>query len=232
ASQVLASQTRAALFRLGHTDALFDRAGHTITELNGGALVLGGVNGSGAVLSSSAVVASSSASITTDKMDYAPGETAFIRGRGFQAGEVVRVKIHEDPHTPQERGFDVTADADGNFSGQYLVMDYDLDMKFIVGARGLTSGSTAQTTFTDANPQSISVAAPTSATVLQGATANYGTVTLVVGGNTTACTVTFGVTPALPTGATAVFGTNPVSTTGANVTTSLSVTTSASTPAG
>src|SRR6185503_5738546 len=147
--QILSSQTRAALFHNGQADALLDRSGHTITELNGGALVLGGVNSSGAVLSSSAVVASSSASITTDKMDYAPGETAFIRGRGFQAGEVVRVKIHEDPHTPQERGFDVTADADGNFSGEYLVQDYDLDMKFIAGARGLTSGATAQTTFTD-----------------------------------------------------------------------------------
>ena len=64
-----------------------------------------------------------------------------ITGRGFQPGEVVRVKIHEDPHTPQERGFDATADAEGNFSGEYLVMDYDLDMKFIVGARGLTSGA-------------------------------------------------------------------------------------------
>ena len=61
-------------------------------------------------------------------------------GRGFQPGEVVRLKIHEDPHTPQERGFDATADASGNFSGEYLVQDYDLNMKFIVGARGLTSG--------------------------------------------------------------------------------------------
>ena len=135
ASHVLSSRTRAALFGTGSSDPLFDRTGHTITELNGQALVLGGVNGGGAVLSSSSVVASSSASITTDKMDYAPGETAQIQGRGFQPGEVVRVKIHEDPHTPQERGFDATADAEGNFSGEYLVMDYDLDMKFIVGAQ-------------------------------------------------------------------------------------------------
>jgi hypothetical protein len=148
--QILNSQTRAALFHNGQTDTLFDRSGHTITELGGQALVLGGVNSSGAVLSSSAVLGSSSASITTDKMDYAPGETAHISGRGFQPGEVVRVKIHEDPHTPQERGFDVTADAEGNFSGEYLVMDYDFNMKFIVGARGLSSGATAQTAFTDA----------------------------------------------------------------------------------
>ena len=227
ASHILASQTRAALFHAGHADALFDRSGHTITELNGQALVLGGANGSGAVLSSSSVVASSGASITTDKMDYAPGEIATISGRGFAPGEVVRVKIHEDPHTPQERGFDATADADGNFSGEYLVMEYDLDMKFIVGARGLSSGRTAQTTFTDANPQLIIVAAPTSVTVIQGATANYGNQTLQVGGNTVPCTVTFGVTPALPAGATPVWGTNPVSTTGADVVTSFSVTTTA-----
>ena len=232
AAQILGSQSRAALFHNGQSDPLFDRSGHTITELNGQALVLGGVNTSGAALNSSAVVASSSAQITTDKMDYAPGEIARISGRGFQPGETVRVKIHEDPHTPQERGFDATADADGNFSGEYLVMDYDLDMKFIVGARGLTSGRTAQTTFTDANPQLITVEAPTSATVIQGATATYGNLTLQVGGNTNACTVTFAVTPALPAGATAVFGTNPVITTGANVVTTLSVTTTAATPTG
>ena len=194
--QILSSQTRAALFHNDQADALLDRSGHTITELNGGALVLGGVNSSGTVLSSSAVLGSSSASITTDKMDYAPGEIARISGRGFQPGENVRVKIHEDPHTPQERGFDVTADAEGNFSGEYTVMDYDLNMKFIVGSRGLSSGRTAQTTFTDANPQTIAVAAPTSATVIQGATANYGNVTLTVGGNNNPCTVTFNVTPA------------------------------------
>ena len=232
AGHILASQTRAALFHIGHSDPVLDRAGHTVTELNGQALVLGGANGAGTVLSSSSVVASSSASITTDKMDYAPGETATIRGRGFQAGEVVRVKIHEDPHTPQERGFDATADAEGNFSGDYLVMDYDIDMKFIVGARGLTSGRTAQTTFTDANPQTLAVAAPTSVTVIQGATATYGNLTMTVGGNNNPCTVTFGVTAGLPAGATPVFGTNPVTTTGANVVTSFSVTTSGSTTPG
>ncbi|HSE17617.1 MAG TPA: MBG domain-containing protein [Pyrinomonadaceae bacterium] len=163
--QIQNTQTRAALFHNGQADALFDRAGHTITELNGQALVLGGANSSGAVLSSSAVLASSGASISTDKIDYAPGETAHITGRGFQPGEVVRLKIHEDPHTPQERGLDVTADADGNFTGDYLVMDYDLDMKFIVGARGLTSGATAQTTMTDANNFSVT---PASQTVAAG----------------------------------------------------------------
>ncbi|HEU4875046.1 MAG TPA: MBG domain-containing protein [Pyrinomonadaceae bacterium] len=172
--QILNSQTRAALFHNGQTDALLDRSGHTITELNGQALVLGGVNSSGAVLSSSAVLGSSSASITTDYLDYAPGDIARISGRGFQPGEVVRLKIHEDPHTPQERGFDVTADAEGNFSGEYLVMDYDLNMKFIVGSRGLSSGRTAQTTFTDARNLLLTFAGTGSGTVT--VTPNTGTV--------------------------------------------------------
>src|SRR5688500_15676047 len=150
---ILGSETRAALFHNGQADTLLDRRGHTISELTGSnqALVAGGVNSGGSLLDSISTLSSTSASISTDKMDYRPGETATISGRGFQPGEIVRIKIHEDPHTPQERGFDATADAAGNFSGQYVVQDYDLHMKFIVSARGLTSGWTAHTTFTDAN---------------------------------------------------------------------------------
>ncbi len=168
--QIRSSRVRAALFRTGHSDSLLDRAGHTITELNGQALVLGGANGAGNVLSSSSVVGSSSASITTDKMDYSPGETAYISGRGFQAGETVRIKIHEDPHTPQERGFDVVAGADGNFTGEYLVANNDENMKFIVGARGLASGVTAQTTFTDSNNFNVT---PLTQTVTGGSTNTF-----------------------------------------------------------
>ena len=146
---VMASQTRAALFHNGQTDALLDRSGHTITEINGQALIVGGANSSGAILSSTEVLTSYSASITTDKLDYAPGETATFTGRGFLAGETVRIVIHEDPHTPQERSIQVVADADGNISGGYLVQEYDLRLQFIASAKGLTSGITAQTTFTD-----------------------------------------------------------------------------------
>ena len=59
-------------------DPMFDRAVHTITELNGQALVLGGVNSSGAVLEFESVLRVQVLD-TTDKMDYAPGETADIR---------------------------------------------------------------------------------------------------------------------------------------------------------
>src|SRR5690349_1173359 len=111
------------------------------------------------------MLSSNTTSISTDKMDYSPGETAHISGRGFAAGETVRLKIHEDPHTPQERGFDIAADANGNFTGDYLVMDYDLGMKFIVSAKGLTSGSTAHATFTDARNWILTFAGTGSGTV-------------------------------------------------------------------
>ena len=228
--QIQNTQTRAALFHNGQTDALFDRSGHTITELNGQALVLGGANSSGVVLSSSAVLVSSGASVSTDKMDYAPGETAHITGRGFQAGEVVRVKIHEDPHTPQERGFDATADADGNFSGDYVVMEYDLDMKFLVGARGLTSGATAQTTMTDSQPGTVSLT-PASVSVTPGNSAVYG-VSITKTGNNTLCTLTLSLTytGTAPVGTTPSFSPNPLSMTTADVSSTLTITTTNSGP--
>src|SRR5262249_43960057 len=118
--QIQSSQTRAALFHNEQSNPTFDRSSHSISELSSQAIVIGGVNSSGVVLSSTPIFNSSDSAISTDKLDYAPGETAHISGRGFQPGEVVRLKIHEDPHTPQERGFDATADAEGNFSGDYL----------------------------------------------------------------------------------------------------------------
>ncbi|HEX6717311.1 MAG TPA: kelch repeat-containing protein, partial [Pyrinomonadaceae bacterium] len=228
---ILASETRAALFHNGQTDTLLDRSGHTINELAANqALVAGGANSSGIVLDSSSVLASSPSSITTDKLDYAPGETVNISGRGWQPGETVRLKIHEDPHTPQERGFDIVADADGSFVGTYLVMDYDLDMKFIVSARGLTSGRNAQTTFTDANPQNVTLT-PGSVTVIAGNTANY-TATVGVGGNNAACTITmsFAYTGTAPVGTTQTFTPNPLTMTTANVSSALAITTNNSGP--
>jgi hypothetical protein len=155
--QVLASQTRAALFHNGQSDATFDRIRHTMSELTGQAIVAGGSNSGGDALNSAPLFTSSTAEISADKVDYTPGQTAYISGRGFEPGETVRIKVHEDPHTPLERGMDVVADADGNFVAEYVVQDYDLHMKFLVGARGLTSGRTAQTSFTDDVPPTISL---------------------------------------------------------------------------
>src|SRR5688572_28413729 len=148
---VLAAETRAALIFNGSTTPERDRRAFTVSELGTSAIVIGGTDSNGNALPSSVVYNSSTATVTTDKLDYSPGQTATISGTGFAPGETVRVMIHEDPHTPQERGFDAVADANGKFTGEYLVQDYDVAMKFVVGARGLSSARTAQTTFVDGN---------------------------------------------------------------------------------
>jgi hypothetical protein len=90
-SGVRDSQTRAALFYAGNADAAYDRTGHTITEVAGNrALVIGGTTGGNAT-NSVTEFASSPATITTDKLDYAPGETVTFTGTNFAPGEIVRV---------------------------------------------------------------------------------------------------------------------------------------------
>src|SRR5437773_7702929 len=114
--QILNCPTRAALFYNGQTDPLRDRTGETITELpqTNQALVVGGINSSGTYLSSASVLGSSPASITTDKLDYAPGTTAIVTGSGFQPNEQVDLIFHEDPHTQTELAHEFLVQADAN----------------------------------------------------------------------------------------------------------------------
>ena len=231
--QIQSSQTRAALFHNGQSDSTFDRSSHSINELAGQAIVIGGVNSSGTVLSTTPTFNSSNSAISTDKLDYSPGETAHITGHGYQPGETVRLKIHEDPHTPQERGMDVVADSNGSFIAEYLVMQYDLDMKFIVGARGLSSGRTAQTTFTDSQPTAVTLT-PGSVSVTPGNNAVY-TVNITQGGNpTNACTITptLSYTGTAPVGTTPSFSPGTLTMTNANVSSILTITTTNTGPVG
>jgi hypothetical protein len=159
---ILNAPTRAALFHNGQDDALLDRENHTITELGARALVTGGRNTAGEALNSFALLNSSAATVTTDKLDYSPGQTAIISGTGWQGGETVNIILHEDPHTHTERRLTATANSDGNFQINYLVEAHDFGVTFIVGAKGSSSGRTAQTTFTDARQFQVAIT-PTSA---------------------------------------------------------------------
>ena len=73
--QIMDAPTRAAMFRLGSSNTLTNRERQTITEISGStqALVAGGVDSTGATLTSASTLNSSAATITTDKLDYAPG---------------------------------------------------------------------------------------------------------------------------------------------------------------
>jgi len=82
--------------------ALLERTGHSLTELPdvNQALVAGGTDRSHLFLRSADLVASSAATVTTDKSDYPPGATVSISGTHWQPGEIVLITIHEKPWPP------------------------------------------------------------------------------------------------------------------------------------
>jgi hypothetical protein len=97
-------------------------------------------------------VAESEAVIATDKDDYAPGETVVVTGSGFLAGESVLLTLLEDPEVHEARTFNITADSSGTFTfDEFAPESHDMGVRFILTARGATSGRTAETTFTDSH---------------------------------------------------------------------------------
>lgn len=100
---------------------------------------------------------SAGATVTTDKEDYAPGETVIITGASWWAGETVSLLIDEEPATHEPHLFYAVADEDGNFENRdFVIDDHDLGVTFTLTATGQSSGLTAQTTFTDGAPTNVS----------------------------------------------------------------------------
>jgi hypothetical protein len=107
------------------------------------------------------------ATVTTDKNDYAPGETAVITGTGFGSGETVTLHVeHTDGTEPGGGGHEhwtAITDANGNFTTTWYVNPDDSgDSTFVLKAVGQTSGIIATTTFTD-SVSSVSITSPTTA---------------------------------------------------------------------
>ncbi len=143
----------------------FDRSGFTVTELAGTntAVLIGGL-ASGSLQSRAVLFDASSATVTTDKSDYSPGQTVVITGTGWLPGETVTLNIHRDTNDPPDTVLTAVADANGNISNsEYVVQEYDLGLTFLLTATGQTSGYTAQTTFTDGALKVRSAAWPASA---------------------------------------------------------------------
>ena len=94
------------------------------------------------------------ATVTTDKSDYRPGETAIITGSGFGSGDAVTLRVvHTDGTGEGGNGHEpwtVYADADGNFNTTWYVdPDDSFGSSFLLTAVGAPSGLTAQVAFTD-----------------------------------------------------------------------------------
>jgi hypothetical protein len=96
-----------------------------------------------------------SATVMTDQADYAPGTIVTITGSGWQPGETVTLQLVESPLIDTHPDMTAVADANGNiFNNQFSPDSYDVAVTFTLTATGSLSGSTAQTTFTDAGSAS------------------------------------------------------------------------------
>lgn len=117
--------------------------------------------------------------VTTDKSDYSPGSTVQIAGSGFQAGEIVQLQVLNltDPSDtgPEHDPWQVAADENGNLQATWYVTPDEAGATLQLTATGLTSGLTAQTTFTD------SAAVTTSANATISADTTGGTFTVLTG---------------------------------------------------
>jgi hypothetical protein len=146
------------------------------------------------VMVSLAAANSGGPELTTDKLDYAPGDTVTFSGMGWGANEVVTISIHEDPQQHTDRTIVVTADALGSFTNKsFAIEEQHLLVRFVATATGGTSGSRAQTTFTDGRPNSLSVT-PASINVTAGSVTGNYTVDVSMTGGPGLCSMTWALT--------------------------------------
>src|SRR5438034_273650 len=201
----------------------------------------GGAGGGQVVLVSSIGNGNTTATVKTDKEDYAPGEVVTMTGSGWQPGEAVTLELHEDLDHDEDTDQTLTTTADSSGSILYREFapdEHDLGVQFYLTATGRTSGSVAQTTFLD-SPKvgSVTVGAQSPDPVTPGSSAAF-TITVFRGsggGSNGNFSATLSITTALPAGASASFNANPVTLTSADnsKTSTLTIsTTSGTTPAG
>jgi hypothetical protein len=99
----------------------------------------------------------SAQTVTTDRLDYPPGDTVLINGTGWLAGETVTLKvIHvaegDNDLSPAHQPFTTVADLNGNISSFWIVPpdEDEVGATLLLTADGQTSGLHAEVTFTDA----------------------------------------------------------------------------------
>src|SRR5436309_3911171 len=98
------------------------------------------------------VSAAPSATVTTNRYDYVPGQTVVVTGSGYLAGETVTITLQESPNIDTHGPYTSVADGSGSFvNSSFVTNAADVGVTFTLTATGQTSGRSAQTTFVDAN---------------------------------------------------------------------------------
>jgi hypothetical protein len=175
-----------------------------------------------AALANSQASAAGNPRVSTDKADYAPGETVVISASGFRPGETITFAIADDPLDPGDDGdadiytpFSITDGGEGDLDGQrnghvetswQVPGDDDgsgsgtpdaLNATLKLMATG-TNGQVASYTFTDSAPSVVTDKADY---------APGETVTITASGFTAGSTIEFGIDIVSAPGSDGVFGT-------------------------
>ena len=124
-----------------------------------------------ACLLTGGAVADGTPGLVSDKLDYAPGETATLSGTGWNGGEAVTLVVRGGDGLIYDEAA-LEADGDGAFSYEFTLPSIYMP-SYTAEATG-SSGATVTTTFTDSN---ISLTPPT-------------TTTSVAAGSTTSVSIT------------------------------------------
>lgn len=156
--------------------------------------------------------------ISTDKDDYAPGDTVWFTGAGWPAEDSLDIMLTDSP-TGDEHRWSVGTSTEGMFrDSTYVVNEGDLDVTFTLTATSRLTGRYLTVVFTDGNPNAIVIAAGGGQSpnpVTAGGSATF-TIQVVYAGTNENCTVSLAAapsgSPAWPAGAT--FGFTPSSVTG------------------
>jgi hypothetical protein len=101
-----------------------------------------------AMLPAQAAAGSGAPSISSDRPDYAPGDTVTLSGDGWGMGELVHINVNDTAGSTWSRDVDVTADFFGMITDQFVLPDWFI-AHYTVTATG--PSGTATTTFTDGN---------------------------------------------------------------------------------
>jgi hypothetical protein len=96
-------------------------------------------------------------SITTDKDDYAPGDTVHFTGAGWPANDVLDIQLDDEPATHEPHTWIINVGDDGTFRDSTYVVDVgDLGVTFTLTATSRGTGRSLTVTFTDAAPTNVS----------------------------------------------------------------------------
>ena len=117
------------------------------------AVLIGGVRDDRQLDGSLLLLKSSSATISSNKVEYLPGDAPVITGGGWEPFERITIVRQEARLGHKRRTLEVVANEHGDFTCTDLTAgDYQVWVTYTLTARGETSRRIAQTTYIDAPP--------------------------------------------------------------------------------